>query len=130
MSTSNSHGNQLGRISLAIKGARSYLSLLPKEAEGCTDRLELKFTLIQDLNAQQEKAKQQVVMTTNRLKTAMKEGREERARLVRLAEATFGPRDPRLKEFRPSTEGKVRTSSPRTVKGKAKVDAKADAASK
>jgi hypothetical protein len=60
----------------------------------------------------------------------MKQGREERARLVRLAEATFGPRDPRLKEFRPATEGKVRTPAPRKAKAKAKATAKADAESK
>ena len=44
------------------------------------------------------------------LQAKKRESIRARARLIRLAEATFGPRDPRIKEFRPATEGKVRTT--------------------
>ena len=57
-----------------------------------------------------------MALLTRDLKQAMKEAIKERSRVIRLAEATFGPRDPRIKEFRPVAEGKVRTTSPRKAK--------------
>ncbi|HEX2570201.1 MAG TPA: hypothetical protein VH877_11630 [Polyangia bacterium] len=108
MPRSYSLGNQLNFISLSVSAAKSYETALPSEAAQSATRLAGYFDRIKDLSARQEKAKQQQVLATRELAEVMGASRKERARLIRLAEATFGPRDPRIKEFRPATEGKVR----------------------
>lgn len=110
MPTSYSTGNHLNFLSLGARAARSYAAELPREAVTVAARLEVFQEEIATLNARQEKAKQQLALLTRELKAKKTESMRERARLIRLAEATFGPRDPRIKEFRPATEGKVRTA--------------------
>jgi hypothetical protein len=119
MPTSYSIGNHLNLISLGARAARSYAAELPKEAMEAATRLEGLFDDLNALNARQEKAKQQLAMLTRELKAKKQESLRERARLIRLAEATFGPRDPRIKEFRPATEGKVRTARGEGIRRKA-----------
>ncbi|HEX2568483.1 MAG TPA: hypothetical protein VH877_02915 [Polyangia bacterium] len=110
MPTSYSIGNHLNFLSLGVRAARSYAPILPKEAVGVADEMAVMFDEITSLNAQQEKAKQTLARLTRELNAKKRESMRARARLIRLAEATFGPRDPRIKEFRPATEGKVRTA--------------------
>ena len=110
MPTSHSIGNHLNFLSLGVRAARSYAPVLPKEAMGVADEMDVMFGEITSLNAQQEKAKQTLARLTRELTAKKRESMRARARLIRLAEATFGPRDPRIKEFRPATEGKVRTA--------------------
>jgi hypothetical protein len=118
MPTSHSIGNHLNFLSLGARAARSYAAMLPREAGEVAERLEVLFDDLRSLNAQQEKAKQQLAMLTREVKALKKKSCQERSRLIRLAEATFGPRDPRIKEFRPATEGKVRTARvPKAVSG-------------
>ena len=110
MPTSHSIGNHLNFLSLGARAARSYAAELPREAGEVAVRLEALLGELQSLNARQEKAKQQLALLTREVKALKKKSCQERSRLIRLAEATFGPRDPRIKEFRPATEGKVRTA--------------------
>ena len=107
MTISNSFGNQVHRLAQAVAGAKSYAKDLPREAGVAAASLDRMVRAIQDLNTQQEKAKQQLKATTAQLNGALKDALKERGRIVRLAEATFGPRDSRLNEFRP-VEGKIR----------------------
>jgi hypothetical protein len=120
MPRSYSLGNQLNVMSLSISAAKSYAAELPSEAAQSAARLEGHFDAIKTASARQEKAKQQQALATRELVGLMRESRKERARLVRLAEATFGPRDPRIKEFRPATEGKVRRPRGEAAARKAK----------
>lgn len=122
MPTSYSIGNHLNLVSLGARAARSYAAELPKEAMQAVTRLEGMYDELCDLNARQEKAKQQLALLTRELKAKKQESMRERARLIRLAEATFGPRDPRIKEFRPATEGKVRTARGEGTRRQAKKD--------
>ncbi|HEX2570017.1 MAG TPA: hypothetical protein VH877_10710 [Polyangia bacterium] len=110
MPTSYSIGNHLLFLSRGVRAARSYAAVLPREAMSAADEMETMFDEIETLNAAQEKAKQRVALLTRELKAKKRESMRVRARLIRLAEATFGPRDPRIKEFRPATVGKVRTA--------------------
>lgn len=110
MPTSHSIGNHLNFLSLGARAARSYAAELPREAGEVAVGLDVLFDELQSLNARQEKAKQQLALLTREVKALKKKSCQQRSRLIRLAEATFGPRDPRIKEFRPATEGKVRTA--------------------
>ena len=107
MGTSNSLGNHMNRFGLSIAAAKSYAKELPREAAKAATNLEKLHKEIADLDAQQEKAKQQLVGLTKQLAAKVQAATEERGRIVRLAEATFGPRDPRLREFRPATQGQM-----------------------
>ena len=104
---SNALGNKLNRITLALAGAKSYSKDLPKEAIKATATLDKLAKSVNDLNAKQEKTKQDLARITAQLAEAVKQAEAERARIIRFAEATFGPRDSRLKEFRPVTEGRA-----------------------
>jgi hypothetical protein len=108
MPRSYSLGNQLNFISLSVSAAKSYATDLPSQAAQSATRLEGYFDRIKELNARQEKARQQQALATRELAEVMGESRKEHARLIRLAEATFGPRDPRVKEFRPANKGRLR----------------------
>jgi hypothetical protein len=99
---------QVNRLARAIASAKSYAKELPKEAAVARAKLESLQPSILELNAQQERAKLTLRQLTRRLDAALKEASVERARIVRLAEATFGPRDMRLREFRAVNEGRLR----------------------
>jgi len=106
MAISKSLGNQLGRLTLAITGAKAHSGELPKEAGSAAATLEARHKTIMELNEQQEKAKQELARITKQIVSEIKAAQKERSKIVRYAEATYGPRDPRLKEFRPASEGR------------------------
>lgn len=108
MSSSNAIGNKLSRIALAVGGAKKYAAQLPKEAVALSKGLEADQKTITDLNVKQEGLKSELAKTTLAITTALKGADVARAKVVRLAEATFGPNAPEIKEFRPATEGKVK----------------------
>ena len=107
MSKSMSIGNQIHRQELAIAGSTLYTKEMPKEAGVAGGSLKRAVVRIRDLAASQERAKQQLATTTQQLNNALAEGNRLTAQIVRLAEATWGPRHPRLREFRPATEGQA-----------------------
>lgn len=114
MSKSMSVGNQLHRMELALAGAATYTKTMPRETQTIAKRLTKSVATARKLAADQEKAKQDLALATTRLADSLGEGNRDAAAIVRLAEVTFGPRHPRLREFRPATEGKVFKRAPRT----------------
>ncbi|MGC4122694.1 MAG: hypothetical protein QM765_50610 [Myxococcales bacterium] len=104
---SNSIGNQINRFKLAVEGAKTHSNDLPKEVATLAATLATNAAAIEALNAKQEDLKQQLAATTAKLQAALKESQGQRTRIVRFAEATFGPTDKRLKSFRPAAEGKI-----------------------
>jgi chromosome segregation ATPase len=104
---SNAIGNKLSRMALATAGAKKYVAKLPQEAQPLAVELGKLQQTISDLNAQQEGLKAELAKTTKAITDQLKQGDVQRAKIVRLAEATFGPKSIELKEFRPATEGKV-----------------------
>lgn len=107
MSKSMSIANQIHRMDLAIAGARSYAKELPKEVEKSVIDLERTLGHVRQLAVVQEKAKQALAIATSQLRQALDEGGRVNAGIVRMAEATWGPRHPRVREFRPMTEGRA-----------------------
>lgn len=100
----------LDDIHLAVQAAASYAKELPAEAGKVAKALSAQHAALLQLNAAQEKAKQDLSQLTAKLQSGLKEAEQERARIIRFAEAVFGPRDPRVKSFRPNTEGVVKAA--------------------
>jgi len=111
MAISKSLGNQLGRFELAINGAKAHGQELPKEAATVAANLGSRYKTIQELNAAQEKIKQNVAALTKKIANEVKAAHKEASKIVRLAEATFGPRDARMQEFRPASDARLRRQS-------------------
>jgi hypothetical protein len=105
---SNAIGNQVSRMQLAVDGAKSFSSKLPKEAGVAASALAKQVATISKLNAKQEEAKRVLAETTKLLAAEIKAAQANRGKIVKLAEATFGSRGAELRQFRPATEGKVR----------------------
>ena len=99
--------NQIHRHEVAIASTEIYAKELPREATATADSLKRAVTRTRDLASAQERAKQQLIVATQQLRDAMHEGKRLNSRILRLAEATWGPRHPRLREFRPGTEGRT-----------------------
>lgn len=106
MNPSRSLGNQLSLYSLAIEGVAAHKAELPKEAAARASTLGKRITIIQQLNARQEKLKQDLAQLTQQLRDERQQANADRASILRLVEATFGARDPRVREFRPTTEAR------------------------
>jgi uncharacterized membrane protein YqiK len=104
---STSIANQQNLFKLAVAGAKKYATQLPKEVQAIAKGLADDESQVATLNAQQESAKAELAKLSLKLKAAAKEATVKRAKIVRMAEATFGPNAPELKEFRPATEGRV-----------------------
>ena len=107
MTRSFSIANQIHRFDLAVAGAQNYRTEMLKESVALSTTLQVKAVQVRTLAAQQEKAKQDLALLTRQLGTATGEAAIIGAQIVRLAEVDFGPRHPRLREFRPATEGKA-----------------------
>lgn len=95
----------LNDIHLAVQAAKTYAKELPAETAKIAKELSATHAELLAQNAAQEKAKQDLVKLTEKLKTGLKAAEQQRARIIRYAEATFGPRDARVQSFRPKTEG-------------------------
>lgn len=116
MNPSRSLGNQIGLYSLAVEGVAAHKAALPKEAAARATTLGKRITTIQQMNARQEKLKQDLARLTQQLRDERQQASADRASILRLVEATFGARDPRVREFRPTTEARV--APKRKSKGK------------
>ncbi len=101
-------GNQLTRMSLAAAGAKKYAAQLPKETAKLGSSLGKDHAEILALNAKQEGIKAQLAKITQEINARLKSAGVTRAKVVRMAEATFGPKAAEISEFRPKTEGKVK----------------------
>ena len=104
---SKSIGNQQSLFALAVAGAKKYASQLPKEVAVIAKELDADGKKIAEQNAKQESAKAELAKATAALNVTVKAAQKKRAKIVRMAEATFGPSAAEIKEFRPATEGKV-----------------------
>lgn len=114
---SKSIASEVSLCSLAVQGAKAHAKQLPKEVATRASSLEKRLARVQQLNAKQEKAKQDLAQLTQALRDERKAAMAERGSILRMVEATFGARDARVKEFRPATEAKA--SAARTAKKKA-----------
>jgi len=114
MPASKSTATEIARNRLAIAGAKSHAAELPKEAGAARGQLEKLHLEIQELDDSQEKAKKELAKTTKQLGTAILAATVQRGKIVRLAEATFGPKAVEMREFRPTTQGKVIARKPKT----------------
>ncbi len=92
--------SQLSRFALAVAGAKSHAKELPKEATVARAKLESLEKSLFELNTEHERAKRALSLVTGKLQTAITSAADECGRIIRLAEATFGPRDVRIREFR------------------------------
>lgn len=104
---SNSIGNKVMRMNLAVAGAQKYAKQLPKEAAPLAVTVQKSQATVTQLNQQQEGIKAELAKITKAIQDELKVGDTARGKIVKLAEATFGPKAIELKEFRPATEGKV-----------------------
>lgn len=107
MANSMSIGNQIHRYELVIASADNYSKDMPKEATTAATDLKRTIVRVRELAADQERMKQQLALATQQLQDALGAGRRLTSRIVRMAEATWGPRHPRIREFRPATEGRA-----------------------
>ena len=106
----------LGDINLAVQAGKSYAKELPAEAAKVVKELTAAHVALLAQNAAQEKAKQDLAQLTEALKSGLKAAEQQRARIIRYAEATFGPRDPRIQAFRPKTEGTRKAAPTKAAK--------------
>ena len=107
MKQSTSMGNILSRGKLAVAGATKYAGQLPPVATEAAKALLADIGDLETLNAKQEGAKAELKKLTAAVNAKASAVVANRAKIVRLAEATFGPKGAEIKEFRPTTEGKV-----------------------
>ena len=107
MAKSQSMGNKLAAYDLAVGGATQYVADLPKQATDLAKSLAIVRTDIGALNVQQEQLKAELKKVTAEVKLKVKTGDTLRGKVVKYAEATFGPRAPQMQSFRSKTEGKV-----------------------
>lgn len=108
---SKSFGNRLNQFDLAVGGATIYKDKLPMETEEHASELSVLTARARTLNVQQEAAKQTLKNLTAELESVINQAVERRSKIIKFAEGTFGPRSSEMDQFRPKTEGKVRTSS-------------------
>ncbi len=104
---SRSIGNQQNLFALASAAAKKYAGQLPKEVAALAAGLEADSKVIATQNAKQESLKAELAKASEALKASVKAATLKRAKIVRMAEATFGPSGKEIREFRPATEGKV-----------------------
>ena len=109
---SQSIASRLGRMQYAIEGAHRYAKDLPKGTVVAADALAKQHVAIRTADAAQEQAKRDFTMRTRQLGELARSAESLRMQLVRLAESEFGPRDPRMREFRPATQGRHRKLKP------------------
>lgn len=107
MAASNSTSSQLLRNNLAVAGTQAHLKDLPPAAKGIAESLAKRSPLIEKLNAEQEAARAALKTATVALTKELKAGAAERQKLIRFAEATFGPRAPEIVQFRSKVDGKA-----------------------
>jgi septal ring factor EnvC (AmiA/AmiB activator) len=106
----------LNDINLVVQAAKTYAKELPAETAKIAKELGTVHADLLAQNAAQEKAKQDLAKLTEKLKAGLKDAEQQRARIIRYAEATFGPRDPRVQSFRPKTEGTKKPAPARKKK--------------
>ena len=104
---SDSTASQLQRNNLAVSGAKAHAKELPPSAVGIAASLEKREATINKLNADQEVARTALKTATVALTAELKAATAERQKLIRFAEATFGPRAPQIGEFRSKVDGAI-----------------------
>ncbi len=107
MKASDSVAAQLLRNAMAASATKAYLKELPPAAGPIAESLAKRKPTIENLNAEQEKARAALKTATAALLKELKAGSVERQKLIRYAEATFGPRAPEILEFRSKVDAKV-----------------------
>ena len=107
MSASNSTASQIQRNNLAVAGTRAHFKDLPPAAGLIADTLAKRQPVMEDLNARQEAARSALKVATAALRKESKAAAIERQKLIRYAEATFGPRAPEIVQFRSKVDAKA-----------------------
>jgi len=107
MATSKSAAAQVERNALAVSGTKAHIKELPQSAPAVAASLEKRTPVIQKLNADQEAARATLKAATAALTAELKAAAVERQKLIRFAEATFGPRAPEIGQFRSKTDSKL-----------------------
>ena len=107
MKASSSTAAQVQRNNLAVAGTKAHMNDLPQSAAAIAEALEKRQVVIEKLNADQEAARAALKAATEALNKELKAGAVERQKLIRFAEATFGPRGPQIVQFRSKVDAKA-----------------------
>ena len=107
MTATQSTAGQILRNNLAVAGTKAHLKELPPAAGPIAESLAKRAPLIEKYNTDQEAARTALKAATAALRKELKAGAVERQKLIRFAEATFGPRAPEIVQFRSNVDAKV-----------------------
>ena len=107
MKRSNSIAAQIQRNNLAVSGVKAHTKELAPSAGPIADSLAKRQPVIEKLNADQEAARTALKTATEALTKECKAAATERQKIIRLAEAAFGPRSPEITQFRSKVDGQV-----------------------
>jgi hypothetical protein len=108
MRFSHSYANTVNRFELVVAAAKAHSKELPKEAAADVAHLEKLEKEARDFRALQQQKKRELKELTDRIASVLKDGRAAAAKVVKVAEWTFGRDDARMGEFRPA-DGRVRS---------------------
>ena len=104
--SSKSTAAQVQRNQLAVAGTQAHPKELRPAAGPIAASLAKRLPLIEKLNADQETARAALKTATGKLNQELKAAAVERQKLIRFAEATFGPRAPEIVQFRSKVDAK------------------------
>ena len=107
MTATQSTAGQILRNNLAVAGTKAHLKELPPVAGPIAESLAKRSPLIEKYNADQEAARMALKTATAALQKELKAAAVERQKLIRFAEATFGPRAPEIVQFRSNVDAKA-----------------------
>lgn len=106
-SKSKTADSQSARNKLAVSGAKTFADQLPQDCADAAASLDKRGPVIDMLNAQQEAARAALRKATDTLKKELAAAAKERQKIIRYAEAKFGPRAAEIVQFRSKTDSNV-----------------------